>query len=56
MQWNRQPREGVEYPSLQILKSRVDVLLFHELWDDPASAGSDRCGPFQRDRSVILCL
>lgn len=34
-----QTAEGVECPSLAVLKNRVDAALFHELWDDPASAG-----------------
>ncbi|PKU43397.1 hypothetical protein llap_6303 [Limosa lapponica baueri] len=32
--WNRLPREGVESPSLEVFKSRLDVLLSSLLWVD----------------------
>ncbi|GAB0176920.1 hypothetical protein GRJ2_000157200 [Grus japonensis] len=30
--WNRLPREAVESPSLEIFKTRLDVILYNLLW------------------------
>lgn len=35
-QWNRLSREAVESPLLEIFKNRLDTIVCHVLWNDPA--------------------
>ena len=52
--WNRLPKEGVDAPSLQAFKARLDVALGSLVWwlATLHIAGGlkldDLCGPFQR--------